>query len=250
MNQLAKHPPINWFSRLAVSCSLFLLLSACASHIVVNVNAINDPSHNTSGQRYYMQNANEDNTTSELYFQEFRTYFDHLLAKQGFIKTEDRNSADIEIRFTYGISDGRTGIQHYSWPIYETFGGERVTITERTTSSGGGTQTIKRTVYIPSYVRQVGSSHETHSYTIYNRYLNLAAFPIQQSGSESTETVPLWNVNTYSVGQSNDLRAIMPYLAAASGPFLGKNSGQQQSVKLNNQSPQIIELLQLIPGNQ
>ena len=232
-----------YFLNIATLIVVVFLLNPCTRHIVVNVNAITDPQAVQSGSRYYLANANDDSATSELYFQEFRTYFDHLLTKNGYLKVEDRNDADIEIRFSYGVSDGTTGIQHYTWPIYETFGGERVTITERITDSSGGTRTIKRTVYIPAHVRQVGSAHEAYSYTVFNRYLNLAAFPVK--GDRSAQS-PLWNLNIYSVGESNDLRAIMPYLAAAGGPFLGKNSGQQQSVSIGEDNPLLLELRQQV----
>ena len=222
-----------------------LLLNACTRHVVVNVNSITDANIPQTGNRYYMTNANDSNAASELYFQEFRTYFDYLLAKNGYTKVDDLKDADIEIRFHYGVSDGKTAIQHYSWPIYETFGGDRVTITERITDSSGNTQTINRTVYIPPYVRQVGSAYEAQSYTYYNRYLNLAAFPAAAAKGQATQT-PLWNVNVYSVGESDDLRAIMPFLAAASAPYLGKNSGQQQSVTLGNDDPLVKELRGLI----
>jgi hypothetical protein len=231
---------------LAIIFIAFFLLNACTSHLIVNVNAITDSTAEQYGKRYIMTNANTSDSTSKLYFQEFRIYFDHLLEKQGYTKVADRNNADLEINFHYGISDGKTGIQHYSWPIYETFGGDRITITERITDGSGGTRTINRTVYTPSYVRQVGSAHEASSYTLYNRYLNLAAFPINSTKKGDKAGVPVWNVNIHSVGESNDLRAIMPFLAAASAPYLGKNSGSLQSVSLNYESPLVIELKSLI----
>ena len=237
------------FKTLAIILALFsstLLLSACTRHIVVNVNAITDMSSQPAGQRYVMTNANDSSAASELYFQEFRTYFDHLLSKNGYVRVDERKDADIVIRFHYGVSDGKTAIQHYSWPIYETFGGERVTITERITDSGGNTQTINRTVYIPPVVRQVGSAHEAQSYTYFNRYLNLAAFPANTADDGKNAGTPLWNVNVHSVGESDDLRAIMPFLAAASAPFLGKNSGRQQSIALGYEDPLVIELSKLV----
>lgn len=238
-----------WLKPLTVILVVFattFLLSACTRHIVVNVNAITDMKAQASGQRYLMTNANDGNATSELYFQEFRTYFDHLLIKNGYVKVDNRKDADIEIHFHYGVSDGKTGIQHYSWPIYETFGGERMTITETITDSSGATRTINRTVYMPPYIRQVGSAHEAQSFTYYNRYINLAAFPAGTVDDGKNMQTPLWNVNVYSVGESDDLRAIMPFLAAASDPFLGKNSGQQQSVTLGNDHPLVIELRNLV----
>lgn len=239
---------MNWLPKfktmkiLATVIAAGFLLSACTYNVAVNVNAITDPNSQQTGKRYVMVNANNGATESELYFQEFRRYFDHLLAKNGYTLVNDKKDADIEIRFHYGVSDGTTGIQHYSWPIYDTFGGESVTITERITDSSG-TRTINRTVYIPPQVRQVGTAHEAQSYTIYNRYVNLAAFPIS---TESTPENPVWNLNVYSVGESNDLRAIMPFLAAASDPFIGRNSGQQQSVSIGYDNPLVIELRQLV----
>jgi hypothetical protein len=231
--------------------AIFLLagsLTACMSHVVVDVNAISDPQISDYGKRYYLTNMNEDVAANDLYFLEFRRYFDHVLQKQGFVMSESRETADIEIQFHYGISDGRTGIQTYSWPIYETFGGHTITVTEKITDSSGQTRSVQRTMYMPAYVQQIGSSYETRSYTIYNRYANLAALPVRKESDQPV--TPVWSVNVQSVGESNDLRAIMPYLAAASMPFLGRNSGQQQTIKLGPKDPVIIELRALVVNAQ
>jgi hypothetical protein len=222
-------------------------LSACAQHVVVDVNAISDPQATQYGKRYYLTNItdiNTDTAAKDLYFLEFRRYFDHVLQKQGFVLSESRDEADVEIQFHYGISDGRTGIQTYSWPIYETFGGHTVTVTENVTDSSGQMRTVQRTVYVPAYLQRVGNSYETRSYTLYNRYASLAALPIQRAPDQPVATI--WSVNIQSVGESNDLRAIMPYLAAASMPFMGRNSGQQQTVKLSHDDPIIVELRGLV----
>jgi len=249
----------------ALTALLIILLTAvagCASNVVVNVNAITDASKPLVGKRYYLTNTLENTQHPDLYFQEFRRYFDHILQKQGYEKSDTRENANLEILFSYGISDGRTGVYTYSWPVYETFGGETVTITEKTTDSGGSITTTKRTVHIPAYTRQVGNSYETRSYTLYNRYANLAAFPVNNGavnkgtvnqGSVNDGTVtntktPVWTVNLHSVGESNDLRATMPYLAAASSTYIAKNSGRQQSVSLDKENVLLIQLKQLIPN--
>ncbi len=219
-------------------------LNACMSRVAVSVNAISDPQATEYGKRYYLTNTNEGESANDLYFLEFRRYFDHVLQKQGFIMAQSREDADFEVQLLYGISDGRTGVQTYSWPIYETFGGHTVTVTENITDADGNTRTVQRTMYIPAYVQQVGSTYETRSYTIYNRYANLAAIPIRRT-TEKADT-PIWSVNIQSVGESGDLRAIMPYLAAASMPFLGRNSGQQQTIELRPDDPLIVELRGLV----
>ena len=232
----------NYLRTLILVCVILLSASGCASYVSVNVNSITDISAKSSGNHYVLVNHNEDADSSNLYFLEFSRYFDHVLTKQGYAKVDDPANADIKIIFQFGISDGRTGLQTYSWPIYETFGGQTYTITEKSTNNSGQTVTTQRTVYIPAQVRQVGSTYETRSYTIYNRYANLTALPTSANG----QTTPLWNINIHSVGENSDLRAIMPYLAAAASPYIAKNSGQQKTLELTADNPLVKELKSLI----
>lgn len=217
------------------------LLSACATQVAVNVNAISDADRTSYGKKYFLTNVNHENPSDDLYFKEFRRYFDYALEKKGYVKVDKREDADLEIQLHYGVSDGRSGIQTYSWPIYETFGGNTVTVTEKVTDSSGQTRTVHRTIYIPATVQQVGSSYETRSYTLYNRYANLAAIPVKAKDQQ-----PVWSINLDSVGESNDLRAIMPYLAAASMQFLGKNSGRQRQLTFKPDDPIINEMRSLV----
>jgi hypothetical protein len=69
--------------------------------------------------------------------------------------------------------------------------------------------------------------------------VNLAALPIDG------DKKPVWNINVHSVGESSDLRAIMPYLAAAALPYLGENSGQEQQLELGPEDPVIKEMRSL-----
>ena len=224
------------------SILLFILtVSACAQLTVVNVNAITDTKTTATGQRYFLTDAS-NTTNNDLYFQEFRRYFDYILQKQGYIRVDSPNDADIEIHFRYGVSDGRTALQTYSWPIYETFGGDSYTVTEKITDSSNKTSTIKRTVYMPPYVRQIGSSVETSAYTVFNRFASLVAYSTKNSEHKEK---PLWSVDINSVGDSNDLRAVMPYLATASSPYLGKNSVRQQSVTIKEDNPVLMEMRSL-----
>jgi len=221
--------------------ALILMVSACAQLTVVNVNAITDSKSIATGQHYFLTDAS-NTASNDLYFQEFRRYFDYILQKQGYIKVNSRSDADIEIHFRYGVSDGRTALQTYSWPIYETFGGDSYTVTEQITDSSNKTSTIKRTVYMPPYVRQIGNSVETSAYTVFNRFASLVAYSAKNT--EHREK-PLWSVDINSVGDSNDLRAIMPYLATASSPYLGKNSVRQQSLSIKEDNPILVEMRNL-----
>ena len=94
--------------RLILFAIFIALITACASKVVVNVNAISDPQKTDYGKRYYLTNVKRDTPVNDLYFLEFRRYFDHILQKKGLVMSKSRDDADIEIQFQYGISDGRT----------------------------------------------------------------------------------------------------------------------------------------------
>jgi hypothetical protein len=224
---------------------LVLAVSGCATKTTVKVNSIVAAPAQETGKHYFLTGAQKDQPSSELYFMEFRRYFDYLLQKQGYMKADDLAHADIDIRFQFGVSGGRTGVYTYSWPIYETYAGDIITITEKTTNANGSVTTTKRTVQIPPSVRQVGTNYETRSYTEYNRHADLTAYPVVD-GKVPDKARPIWSINMQSIGESNDLREVMPYLAAASAPFIGKNSGRQQAVKLTPDNPLVVELRSLI----
>jgi hypothetical protein len=221
--------------------ALSLVITGCASTIDVNVNSIIDTQMAAKGNRYILTSGAKEKSEADLYFREFSRYFDVVLKDAGFVKVANRDDADIEILFKYGISDGRTGVYSYSTPIYDFVGGETVTITEKDTGATGQKVT---TIHIPARLERIGSSIETRSYTTYNRTASLEAMPVGKD-SEKQKRPLLWQVYVYSVGDSNDLRFVMPYLAAAAGPYIGKNSGQQITTNLKHDDPAVMRIKNL-----
>lgn len=45
-----------------------------------------------------------------------------------------------------------------------------------------------------------------------------------------------------SIGDSSDLRGIMPYLATASAEFIGINTGEQRKIVVNRKDHFVLEL--------
>jgi hypothetical protein len=214
---------------------LILLLTGCATGVTVQVNAIADPSIQAPGKKYLLTNALVDGPKDDLFFREFAAYFEKALATKGYQRVEDRGAADIIVAFSFGVSDGRTGINTFSFPIYESFGGETITIRE--TDSGGNVTT--RTVTIPPRYQIVGTQFESQSYTIYAHTAMLEArlpAPEGQSGKL------LWKTVITSVNETNDLRTIMPYLAAAAAPYLGGNTGEQKKIELKPDAPAVVDM--------
>jgi hypothetical protein len=226
---------------------LSLGLGACASGIQVQVNAINDPAQPSPGKDYYLVNDQQDNGDDELFFQEFSTYFVQALKAKGYRRVDDRSQAQILIHFNYGVSGGRSGIETYSWPIYETVGGETITYIETKTDASGTKTTTKGSVSVPLRVQRVGSQIESRSYTVYTHHVVLEAHSLA-SDDKTQEGPLLWKTMVHHVSESNDLRASMPYMAAAAAPYLGQNSGKQRTVTLKPDAPEVQAMRRLIPA--
>ena len=229
------------FKTVCIGIVALMVVSGCASTVDVNVNSIVDPQLTPPGKRYVLSSETKED---DLFFREFSRYFDTVLQDAGYTKVSDRNEADLDIQFKFGISDGRTGVYTFTSPIYDFIGGETITITESTPDGSGQKVT---TIRIPPRFERIGTSLETRNYTLYNRMASLQARALSETKSTAeVDSNPLvWSLYIYSVGESNDLRRIMPYLAAAAAPYIGKNSGQLVTVGLKADNPEVVRLQQL-----
>ena len=230
-------------------CKLLILLiastalSACATRLTVQVDAIADPTDKPQGMHYVWVNQNPGGHNEDLFFKEFRAYFAPLLAAKGYQAVEKRADAQIEIRFQYGVSEGRTSFYTFTRPIYAITGGETVTYTETKTDTSG-TTTTKGTVSIPIHHQYVGTVLESQSVTEFTSTAVLEAYRLEQATGQAAKDGVLWKTMISSTSSSNDLRAIMPALATAAAPYLAGNSGTQQTVRLKWDDPQIQQIRQ------
>lgn len=215
--------------------TLITLLAGCATGVTVQVNAIADSEIQAPGKKYLLTNALVEGPKDDLFFREFAAYFDRALSAKGYQRVGERGAADIIIAFSYGVSDGRTGINTFSFPIYESFGGETIVMTE-TDSAGNVT---RRTVTIPPRYQIVGTQLESQTYTV---YAHTALLEARLPATEGQTGKLLWKTVITSVNESNDLRTIMPYLAAAAAPYLGGNTGEQKRIELKPDTPAVVEM--------
>jgi len=226
-------------SLLFIILGFMLALTGCTNRITVVVNAISTATHLSLGKRYVLTSAMEDIDNRDLFFQEFSHYFDYVLQKNGYIRVDSKQTADIEIFFGYGISDGLTDISTYSWPVYDVIGGESISITETTTDSSGSPVTTTRVIYIPPRIARIGTTFESKSYTTFNRTAVLEA---RQTTTQGVSGPALWKILISSVGTSNDIREVMPYLAAASVAYIGKNTRDKRAFVVERDNPFLLEL--------
>jgi len=209
------------------------LLAGCASPFVVQVSAIADPTANTSNKRYVLLNGNTEGQEDDLFFREFSAYFIPILTEKGYRRVDSHKDADMEIFFRYAVSDGRTGVNTFAYPIYETIGGNTINITETRTDDSGATTTTRSAVHIPLRTLYVGTAVESHSYTVYTSSAALEAYKIKPAGKI------LWKTLMNITSDSNDLRTTIPIMAAAAEPYLAGNSGAAKKIRLNRDDPKI-----------
>jgi len=231
--------------RFIIMVAILIPVIGCSSKITVKVDSIVDKTVSSTGKHYVLTRGMSHTETNHLYFREFSQYFDHILQKNGFIKVANLDQADLEIQFKYGISDGQMGIYSYSTPIYEHIGGETITVTETSKGESGETIVTKRIIRVPVRFRQTGASVTTGSYTRYKFIASLKAKTKPQTTGNAKQAI-LWQIDMSNVSESDDTRAIMPYLAAASHGFFGQNTGQQVKRVIDQQDPLVIELKNLV----
>jgi hypothetical protein len=238
-----KHSSWKTISRIGALFLILSWLSGCANSFTVQVNAIAKSNQPDNQQvRYVLVSGMSKIDQDNLFYREYSAYFDHVLQSHGYTKVKTRADANMEIRFEFGMSEGRPGLSMQSWPIYETTGPETVTITER--ASDGSSTT--RTLYIPPRITRVGTSTETRSYTLFTHVVNLQARPLNAQG-EAGEVQ--WMIQINSTEETNDQRLLMPYMAAAMRNFIAINSGQQTEVTILFDDPYVLELKGLLKAH-
>lgn len=216
---------------------LALFLPACAAQFNVQVNAIADTSSETSDSRYILRNGNAEGKEGDLFFREYSAYFIPLLAKKGYTRVDSSETADVVIYLRYTVSEGRTGINTFTYPLYETVGGRTVNIVSTQTDSSGDTTTTRSTLSTPIQTLYVGTAVESRSYTLYTSSAALEAYKI------GAEKKVLWKTLINSTGETSDLRTTMPVMAAAAAPYLAGNSGAAKHIRLKPDDPRIAAIL-------
>ena len=97
------------------------------------------------------------------------------------------------------------------------------------------------TTYTPTY-GITGYTTETGSYTTYTRFLLLDAYDLAIYKREQ-KLSQVWKTNVISIGRSNDLRFVFPYMVAALKPYVAENTGRLVQVDIEEASPAVLELI-------
>ena len=99
------------------------------------------------------------------------------------------------------------------------------------------------TTYTPTY-GVTGSTTHVGRHTTYTRFLLLDAYDVAIYIKENKMN-QVWKTSVISIGSSNDLRLVVPYMITAMKPHLGTNTGRKVEVEVPADDPAV----QLLRGN-
>jgi len=183
----------------------------------VTVDAITAPNIPVTASSYVIDALGKDTDVNSLRFQQQAEVLSQLLNARGYTKSSN-GSADQTIYFDYGIEKIKEETQTYSEPDI-TFG-----------MSWGYPYGYYGRHYHPyNNFWYGGQTTYRQTYSYYNRYVTIL--------SKSSTNKELWRVDVSSIGESKNLRKIVPILLKASEPFIGKNTAEPIKLVIKGEKP-------------
>ncbi|KPK14272.1 MAG: hypothetical protein AMK69_29185 [Nitrospira bacterium SG8_3] len=235
---------MSWHRLTMILVALFLV--GCSPKIAVRIDSIVAQGTVLQGRNYILYSGMTGTSVDDLYFREYGTYFLEVLKRNGYRQVNQPEDADLAIYFSYGITGGTEVHYTYTRPVYAIVGGETVDIRETETDAAGGKIKTTKTVTIPSTSRVVGVETRRESYTVFTAHAVLEAKEIHGTKAQTDNSMQtLWQTTITTTSKLDDLRRIMPVMAAASVPFVGKNTGEIVTVKLRDRDAQVLDMKRL-----
>ena len=221
-----------------------LAVTACSPQLAVKVDAIVNKDLTSEKKTYVLRSAMQEVTPNDLYFREYSRYVRKALQRQGFQAAQTSAKADMAIYFSYGISEGKIVHETYTRPVYATVGGHSIDITETERDASGTKRKTTKTIDIPFRREIVGVEQRTKTFEIYTAHMVLEATDSPDNEGEDITggRNRLWKTVVSTTSKMNDLRQIMPMMVAAAAPYMGADTGEAITVKMEPDDPQVIRL--------
>jgi len=215
---------------------MMLFFAIGCAHYEVMVSSIN---HNeTVSNKVFVAPGMKDVAINDLQFQEFSNYIKKALIKKGCEIVNTIDEADQVVMLAYAIS----GPQNYTAdvPLWGPTGIESSTTYGNIYSSGNNTSYYGTTTYNQTYgitgVAQVRR-------TFYVRTIMLIAFDWKLFKTKKVEK-QLWKTDIVSIGNSNDLRYVFPYMIVAAEQYISTNTTHAVTVKINENDSRVKEYIE------
>ena len=170
----------------------------------VTVDAITAPNLNVAPSSFRIEALGKNTDKNSLLFQEQSNYLVKLLRSKGYTQSNIPLEAKQIIYFDYGIEKLFEEVETYSEP--------EVTVG----FSVGQPYGFYGRHYNPFWGNWGYYRSYRKQYNYYNRYVTLLAK--NQLGME------LWRIDVSSIGESRNLKKVIPILLKASLPYIGSNT--------------------------
>ncbi len=260
MVRKSKSPAVSF--RLVFLAVLFLI-TGCAPNYLITVDAITAPSA-PEGKEYFLLPGQIGLSANDLHFQEYSAYVVTLLADKGYRQITKKEESRLLIYLGYGIGAPQP-------TAYANFAGLPQAPPAPAGMAPGPDPAMTMAYslrygapwpyspYYPGYYRDFRFHHgfrpgyfpdyydyyqPLEVYPLYQRYLVLEAVDYRASKSRK-EIVPVWKVTVSNWGEHDDLREVLPALAAAAGEYIGTNTGKEIEVSLSGNDVRIMRLKNL-----
>ncbi len=230
-----------FFIMLASTLALFAAGCSTTKTYEVKVDAISGkPAEtvSTSGsqpQSYTIKSKNPAVGDESLRYREAADYVRTALSSKGLYEAQNQDRADMIVELDYGLEKPRTKIKNVSLPVYAQTGGgvryEQVPVSD--TRGNISIRTVA--VYEPPRSEIIGYDDAPREVTMYDKYLRLTARE-NKPASEGRAPTEFWSVNVSAEDESKDLRKYLPILASATAEYVGKDTTNEQTVKIKDPS--------------
>jgi hypothetical protein len=200
---------------------ILLFTTGCSPMISkyrVTIDAITVPNLTIIPKNYSIKALDKDTDANSLEFQHHTQILNTLLQKEGYSLANANLLAEQIIHFDYGIEKISEETQTYREPDV-TFG-----------FSVGYPYRYYGHQYHPYWSDFGYGSYTTYrkKYTYYNRYITLLGKEV--TGKE------LWRVDVSSIGESTNLKKIVPLLIESAIPYIGKNPKEPIQIVIKEKS--------------
>jgi hypothetical protein len=165
-----------------------------------------------TGKAYVMASAIENIDENDLEFQEAANYIDNALSSKGYIKKGNKEDADILITLSYGLGSPNKSYQTETQPgmIMPIYG-----------------------IWMASPTRS-----QTVEVITYPATMIVEAYNLRDTNRKS----PLWKTITKMAVFKPNIRAVLPYMVAASSIYYGVNTGQEIMVTIKDDDPNLLNI--------
>lgn len=211
--------------------------------VAIEVNSILDPSlyeksilNKISYEqkiKYYLHPGDPTVSENDLYFKEYINYVNKIFDSDKYEQVS-KESADIIILVSYGVGDPK--LKSYTRDIFGMKEGEVTGFTSNTQRGRVKTTVVKEN----NSFGVVGQ--EEVEYEESKRYLILEGV-VGENFNKNQTTISLWKTMITSVGKSDDLRFIMPFLVVGASDYIGKDTRRKINFDIDGSDFRIQELI-------